>query len=63
MQHVEQRELKAVFNSRDFLERQRRVIELPIGDAIAHDPVDRFLQIFSPDLPQRSGGCFNSVGE
>ena len=33
MQHVEQRELEAVPDPRDLLERERRLVELPVGES------------------------------
>ena len=54
VQHVEQRELEAVPDARDLLERERRLVELPVGDALADDARDHLLEFLRGHLPQRA---------
>ena len=40
VKHVEQREVKTVFDFRDFVESERGLVELAVGDAIIDDARD-----------------------
>ena len=63
VKHVEQREVKTVFDFRNFLEGERGFVELAVGDAIIDDARDEEVESFGSGLAEGARGGFESVGE
>ena len=63
VEHVEQREVKTVFDFRNFLEGERGFVELAVGDAIIDDARDEEVERFGSGLAEGARGGFESVGK
>ena len=62
MEHVEQGDGKAGLDAGEFVEGDRRFIELAVFSAVVENLVDDLAQVLRGDLAQRAGSGLDAVG-